>query len=104
MTLRILGEATDYDGLIGACRARADELQVAGETLDVVAGFPTRYTAKLLGPRQVRRLGMFSLGPMLGALGIKLLVVEDREALTRVVDRLRKRNDNLVRGGRRKAG
>jgi hypothetical protein len=81
MTMRQLAEATDYNGLIAAIRNRADELQVAGETIDEVAGLPARYSAKLLGPNQVRRIGAVSLGPLLGALALKLIIVEDEDAL-----------------------
>jgi hypothetical protein len=51
---RQLAEATNFNDLILAFRNRAAELQVAGETIDEVAGLPARYSAKLLGPNQVR--------------------------------------------------
>jgi hypothetical protein len=98
--LRQLAEATDYDGLIGAFRNRAAELQVAGETIDEVAGLPARYSAKLLGPNQVRRIGAVSLGPLLGALALKLIIVEDEDALRQYGSRLKRRNPNLVRNKR----
>ena len=97
MTGRQLAEATDYNGLVTAIRSRVAELQLAGETIDEVAGLPARYTAKLLRPMPVRRIGMLSLGPLLGALGLKLIVVEDEDALRRVAGRLKRRNPNLVR-------
>jgi hypothetical protein len=97
MTMRQLAEATDYDGLIAAIRNRAAELQVAGETLDEISGLPNRYCAKLIGPKPIRRLGAISLGPSLGALALKLIVVEDSEALRRVAGRLRKRDSRRVR-------
>lgn len=95
--MRQLAEATDYDGLIAAIRNRAAELQVAGETLDEIVGLPNRYCAKLIGPKPIRRLGAISLGPILGALALKLIVVEDSEALRRVAGRLRKRDSRRVR-------
>jgi hypothetical protein len=99
MAPRQLAEATDYHELIAAFRNRAAELQVSGETIDEVAGLPCRYAAKLLGPNAVRRVGAISLGPLLGALGIKLVVVEDENALRQLGSRLKKRNSNLVRAG-----
>lgn len=98
--MRQLAEATDYNGLIAAIRNRADELQVAGETIDEVAGLPARYSAKLLGPNQVRRIGAVSLGPLLGALALKLIIVEDEDALRQYGSRLKRRNPNLVRSKR----
>jgi hypothetical protein len=95
--MRQLAEATDYDGLIAAIRNRAAELQVAGETLDEISGLPNRYCAKLIGPKPIRRIGAISLGPLLGALGIKLIIAEDEDALRRVAGRLRKRDARLVR-------
>jgi hypothetical protein len=95
------GDASDYLELIDVFRLRADQLHLAGELIDEVAGLPARYCSKLFGRRQIRRVGMISLGPLLGALGIKLVIVEDQEALARVRNRLVQRNDNLVRSDRR---
>jgi hypothetical protein len=94
---RQLAEATTYDGLIAAFRNRAAELQVAGETIDEVAGLPARYSAKLLGPNQIRRIGAISLGPLLGALALKLVIVEDEDALRQYGSRLKRCNPNLAR-------
>jgi hypothetical protein len=94
---RQLAEATNYDSLIAAFRNRVAELQVAGETIDEVAGLPARYSAKLLGPTQVRKIGAISLGPLLGALALKLVIVEDENALRQYGPRLKRRNPNLVR-------
>lgn len=87
----------NYAQLIAVVRARIDELNVAAETIDDVAGLPTRYTAKLLCPMQMKALGRHSLGPMLGTVGLALVAVDDDEALARVQSRLSKR-----RGGRRR--
>ena len=50
----------DYDGLLAALRQRAIELNTPLESIDEVAGLPTRYTTKLLGG--MRGLGRVSLG------------------------------------------
>jgi hypothetical protein len=60
---RVIAEFSDYDQMITALRLRAAELNLSGETLDIVSGLPSRYSAKLLGPHQIRRLGATSLGP-----------------------------------------
>src|SRR5258705_428025 len=55
---------------------------------DDVAGLPLRYTMKLLAPVPVKGIGRTSLGPLLGALGLKLVVAVDHEVLARIRPRL----------------
>ena len=64
-------------------RKRIASLGITYETADTIAGLPAGYTAKLLGPTPRRRFGPVSLEALLGATGIKLLAVEDAEALAR---------------------
>lgn len=78
-----LAEITDYNSLLAALRARADELQISRETIDAVAGLPERYSNKLLSLSMIKRIGMTSLGPLLGALSLKLIAVSDDEAFER---------------------
>ena len=67
-----------YDGLIAMFRARIVELGTCIPAVDEVAGLPQDYTGKVL--RNIRTVGRVSLGPLLGALGIKLVVMDDHEA------------------------
>ncbi len=97
MSGRQLGEASDYAGLIAAFRARADELQVSRLAIDEVAGFCSGYCAKILSPRRTRGITAMTLGPLLQTLGLKLVVVEDPEALAKFGPLLPKRHDALVR-------
>lgn len=83
-----LAEVRDYDQLHAALRARVDALGVTFETVDEVAGLPVRYSTKLLSPVQMKAIGKVSLGPLLGALGLKLIVAVDDEALARIAKRL----------------
>jgi hypothetical protein len=53
-----------------------------------VAGLPLRYTMKLLAPIPIKALGPTSMGPLLGALGLKLVVMEDTEVLEKIRRRL----------------
>jgi len=99
--LRPLAEIVDYDGLIAAMRARAAERKLAlsaGENA-IVAGLPDKYLPKLIGTNPVRRLGMASLGAVLGVLGAKLILVADEEAERKFSSRLKRHNPNLVRSG-----
>jgi hypothetical protein len=52
---------------------------------------PDGYASKLLSPIPYRTVGLLSLGPLLGALGLKLAVLPDAEALAKVRHRLPQR-------------
>jgi hypothetical protein len=86
-------EVVDYDSLISLLRNRADELEISRETLNEIAGLPDRLVSKILGLKRVRRIGMLTLGPLLDALGIKLIAVPDEAALARNRSRYVKRDD-----------
>jgi hypothetical protein len=81
----------DYNELLAAIRHRRDELRISHFTLDHVSGIPSGYASKLLASPPMKRLGALSLGPVLGALGLRLLVVDDPAALARVSARLVKK-------------
>ena len=68
-------------------RQRIASLGITYETADTIAGLPAGYTAKLLGPTPLRRFGPVALEALMGATGLKLLAVEDAEALARVKGR-----------------
>ena len=74
-------EITDYDSLIALLRSRADELEISRATIDHITGLPDRLSNKILGLSQIRRIGMATLGPILDALGLKLIAVPDDAAL-----------------------
>jgi hypothetical protein len=90
-----------YAALVDSMRARAQELRVAvsSENFAQVCGLPSYYPVKLLSVRPVRRIGALSLGPMLGALGMKLIAVEDPEAVARFTSRLPARQESCVHTG-----
>jgi len=94
---------TGYVGLIQAMRERAQERRIAltGESIAAVSGLPTCYLAKLLSPSPVpvRRFGAISLGPLLGVLGLKLVVTEDEKAVQRFTSKLENRRENCVHHG-----
>lgn len=74
--------------LLAVFRARQDQLNITHETIDSAAGLADRYSAKLLGSTPIKHLGVRSLGALLGVLGLRLDVVEDREALARIKPQL----------------
>ena len=76
-------EVVDYDSLLRLLRARADELQISRETLNDIAGLASGHAGKILGMKQIRRIGMLSLGPLLDALALKLIPIQNEAALER---------------------
>jgi hypothetical protein len=94
---RVLGEFRDYGQMLAGIRARVNEMQVNGERFDEFAGLPRGYLSKIAGTKPVRRIGITSMGPLLSALGVTCIFVEDPEATARLKNRLKPRNPRLVR-------
>ena len=94
---RVLGQFTDYLGMLEIVRSRVRELEIGGTSFDQFAGLPDKYLAKLIGEHPIRRIGMTSMGPLFNALGVRCVVVEDPEATERLRKRLRPRNGSFVR-------
>ena len=99
--LAVVNFENGYAGLVAAFRAAAAARGVAigGDSVAAVTGLCSAYVAKLLQPRPTKRVGLISLGPLLGALSIKLLVVEDPEALEKYGSRIPLRKELAVHGG-----
>jgi hypothetical protein len=98
---------TDYRTLIETCRARAEELALSRLELDRLAGLPAGYSSKVLGKQEhskdPKRIWPIGLEAMLGALGLKVILIEDEAATARTlalrtpVDRANQRFGNLSR-------
>ncbi|MFZ0147400.1 MAG: hypothetical protein WAM72_03470 [Xanthobacteraceae bacterium] len=99
--LAVVSFQNGYAGLIEAMRNRAAARRIAisSENFAQLCGLPSYYAVKLLSVNPVRRIGALSLGPMLGALGLKLIVAEDEEAVARFTSRLPVRNESCVHTG-----
>jgi hypothetical protein len=104
---KVLASIVDYPSMLFAMRARAAERQIAisSDEAHNVAGLSDRRITQMLSLRtlrniqSVRRVGIISLGPLLGVLGVKFLMVEDQAAVERFGKRLKVRNNNLCHGG-----
>ena len=77
---RLIGEATTPEEIIDAFNTRRKELSLSLNELDFALGFAPRYAHKLLAKNYNKNFGRQSLPCMLQALGLKLAIVEDREA------------------------
>jgi hypothetical protein len=90
---RLIGEPfNSYEALVDRLRERARELRVSPGSTEfaAVSGLPERYASKLVAPGKSKRMGAMSLQPMLMCLGAKLALLEDEDAVERVVSRLPK--------------
>ena len=94
---RVIGDANSYEEMLALLRRRVNELEIAGERFDEFAGLPRGYLSKLIGQHPVRRIGMQSWSPLMNALGLRCLFVEDREGTQRLKSRLKPRNASFVR-------
>jgi hypothetical protein len=83
MTEGVLAEVSDYESFVEVMREVSTRRQLTREGLDRVAGLASGYAGKLLAQPPMKALGPASMGPTCGALGIKLFVVEDKEAIER---------------------
>ena len=84
----MLGEVTTYSDLHMLLRARANDLQLSREELDSISGLQPGYTAKLLSPRPMKRLGVTSMPLLLSALGVKLVLMVDDEKTAALQSRI----------------
>jgi hypothetical protein len=75
--VRQLAVIHEYADLLSALRARAETLNVSRLEIDEAAGLQTGYCGKLLAQNPLRTLSRISLGAVLGALGLVLIVAED---------------------------
>ncbi|MPZ39839.1 MAG: hypothetical protein GEU95_17620 [Rhizobiales bacterium] len=92
-----LAEIHEYLDLHQVMRARAEYLQISRTTIDTIAGVPDGYSGKLLAPSPLKCAGHKNLMPLLGALALKLVVVEDEEALAKIKRRLEPANHERQR-------
>ena len=84
---RIIGTVCSHDGYAGlqaAFRARAESLELSRERLDEGSGLQSGYVGKLLARVPIKGIGRTSLGPLMGVLAVKILIVEDTDLLARL--------------------
>jgi hypothetical protein len=84
----------EYWSAVCDCRIQLD---ISLTLFDELAGFPEGYSSKLFGPGRKRLIGPRSFGLILPAIGCKLVLVEDQEALERIKSQLVPRVASNVR-------
>lgn len=93
--IAVVSAQQGYEGLHQAMRARAEELGIARDQIDELASLTRGHASKLLSPYPMKAIGRTTLGPMLYALKLKLLVVADDDVIW--VDEPKERNASQAR-------
>lgn len=91
MNETILAVANDYEGLQRAMRVRAEELNISRETLGEISGLHSGHAGKMLADPPSKNMGIVSMGLLLQALGLRLLIVEDPEQMRRLANQMTQR-------------
>jgi len=102
MTELFFREASGYAGLRDAIRARVEQLSISRICLDEITGLPIGYCGKLLSQGKTKgrkQIGPLSLDLLLPATGLKLLLVDDRDALAKIEPKYVARDATQVRLG-----
>jgi hypothetical protein len=79
---------SDYRSLVEICQRRAVELEISRLELDRLSGVTSGYCGKILGngnSKKQKRLWPIGMEAILGALGLKILVIEDEAATARTL-------------------
>jgi hypothetical protein len=80
-------QINDYAALVRAVADRSEQMQVSRAELDHLAGLPDGFAGKCLSAKPVKNMGPKTLGPVLGALGLILILVEDPAARDKTLAR-----------------
>ena len=84
-----LATVRSYSDLLTALRDRAEQLNISRASIGDCAGFHQGYAETILSG--VKSLGPQSLAPFLTAMGLKLILVEDVEAVAKYASRIERR-------------
>jgi hypothetical protein len=94
--------ADGWAGLVEAFRLAVEARNTTYEATGDLAGLAPRYVNKLLAPVPIREMDRVSFGPLLGALGVKVLLVDDDEQLATIIHRIKPRRHGPRRGYRKR--
>lgn len=94
---RQLATVNGYAGLIAAIRARKTEMRISDAELEEIAGLTRGHVSKLLAAGASKVLGPLSMGRLLRALGLELIVAENADQTAAVRKLYVPRDENQVR-------
>ena len=89
----------DYDALITTLRARIDALQISHATLEDIAGLTQGHVGKCLGPAPVKRIGLDTVFLVVPALGMRVVIEQDMDAVKHMERRWEIRDELRRRPG-----
>lgn len=92
---RRIAVVKSYDDLLAALRERVSELKISQTGLDEDCNLTRGHVNKLIGPVPVKSFGRETFGPIIQALGLMLIVVEDPVTLQNS-SRLVRRKKNIA--------
>jgi len=90
-------QITDTPALIGLVRARADLLGLRREDIDLLAELADGHAGKLLAPVPSSGLGLKLVWGLVESVGIKLVAIEDPDAMARIRQFIGTRDEKQVR-------
>jgi hypothetical protein len=99
--LNNLEPATSFDELIDALGEMRVKRKLSYANLDELVGLTRGHSEKILGPARVRGLSPVIFDALLPALGIRLAVIEDPEAIAAMARRWEPRDESNVRNSQR---
>jgi hypothetical protein len=94
---RVVVEVHSYDSLHRALRDRWNDRGYAIEHANEIIGLSARFLNKALGLNPERGITMTTVWSMLSGFGLKMLLVEDPDAIQRFESRIKRRNPDVVR-------
>jgi hypothetical protein len=96
---KVIGTWATLDELVLLLRRRAHELNAPRLSIDEVAGLPSGYAAKVLSPKGTgKHMGIRAMQLMITALGMTMVAIENRQAMSRHTSRLQKRQVKVNAG------
>jgi hypothetical protein len=96
----LVGEFSDYDGLIARLRERAAAVGLSYLLIDDLAGLSQGHTSALLGATRKRHFSINSLLSVARVLGIKSVMMVDEQLVREMLPRWEKRDGSKVHARR----
>lgn len=94
--ISVLAVVATYGDLHDCLRRRAIDLNLTRECINDLTLLADGYVSKVLAPSMVRRMGSVSMVPILTALRLRLLIVEDPDTmLPRIADQTKREARNV---------